>query len=199
MGYHQAGFEVVGVDIEPQPRYPFEHHQADALEFLVEHGHEFDVIHASPPCHDHTALAARSGEDGTGWLLQATRAALVKLGRPWVLENVEGSDMHPMLLLCGSMFGLGANGRILRRHRWFDASFWELSPTDACSGRSIGGVYGTGGAGQMTRGYKFHPDEARKAMGIDWMSRRELSQALPPAYTSWLGDLLMVHLRQEAA
>lgn len=79
-GYADAGFDVVGVDITPQPRYPFEFHQGDALEFLAEHGAEFDAVHASPPCHDHGSLKSLSGLNGTGWLLAATRDALTELG-----------------------------------------------------------------------------------------------------------------------
>jgi DNA (cytosine-5)-methyltransferase 1 len=199
MGYHQAGFEVVGIDVEPQPRYPFEFHQGDAIAYIREHGHEFDAIHASPPCHDKTALKALSGLDGTGWMLGATRKALIATGRPYVLENVPGADMAPLVLLCGSMFGLGAAGRILRRHRWFETSFWMLTPPDQCSGKSIGGVYGTGGGGQMTRGYKFHPAEAAEAMGIDWMSRAGRSQAIPPAFTQFLAAGLVDQIQESAA
>jgi DNA (cytosine-5)-methyltransferase 1 len=198
-GYHDAGFDVVGVDLKPKRGYAYEFHQADALEFLAEHGHEFDAVHASPPCHDNTTLKALSGLDGTGWLLGATRTALAALGRPWVLENVPGSDMAPMTMLCGSMFGLAAAGRILKRHRWFETSFFMLSPPDQCAGRAVGGVYGTGGGGRMTRGYKFHPAEAKQAMGIDWMTRAGLSQAIPPQYTRYLSAGLLDQLAQPAA
>ncbi|WP_216916371.1 hypothetical protein [Nocardia noduli] len=114
MGYHLAGFEVVGVDIDPQPRYPFEFHRADALEFLAEHGHEYDAITASPPCHDHTPLKSRAGENGTGWLLHATLAALAAQRAPWIVENVMGADMRADIVLCGTMFGLR-----VYRHRKF--------------------------------------------------------------------------------
>jgi DNA (cytosine-5)-methyltransferase 1 len=190
-GYARAGFEVVGVDHEPQPRYPFEFHRADALEALAAHGREFDAVHASPPCQDHSALHYRAGLHGTGALLATTRDALLELGRPYVIENVPGADMARLIELCGSMFGLGANGRVLRRHRWFEASLFVLVPPDQCAGQDIGGVYGDGGAGDQTRGYRFHPDEARAAMGIDWMNRVELSQAVPPAYTEFLGEALL--------
>ena len=116
-------------------------------------------------------------------------------GGPFVVENVESPSakqhMDGAVMLCGSSFGLGAAGRILRRHRLFLTNVPVLAPPCVCSGWPVGGVYGTGGAGQMTRGYKFHPDEARQAMGIDWMSRAGLSQALPPVYTEFLGEHLL--------
>lgn len=193
MGYHRAGFDVVGVDIEPQPRYPFEHHVGDALEFIAEHGHEFDAIHASPPCHDHTSLSARAGEDGTGWLLEATRQALA--GHPvTVIENVPGADMRVDLTLCGSMFGLRTY-----RHRWFEiAGPWLLAEPwhprhvartstkkrracwDAGMNISVTGDIGTT-IGSL-------------AMGIDWMIGDELSQAIPPAYTEFIGRQLVDHI-----
>jgi DNA (cytosine-5)-methyltransferase 1 len=115
MGYHRAGFEVVGVDISPQPRYPFEHHVGDALEYLAAHGHEFDAVHASPPCQTHTAYGR---SDTVGWVeryqdfLPQTRAALIELGKPYVIENVVGAPMDAPFQLCGSSFGLD-----VRRHR----------------------------------------------------------------------------------
>jgi DNA (cytosine-5)-methyltransferase 1 len=195
MGYHRAGFDVVGLDSVAQPRFPFEFHQGDALDYLAAHGHEFDAIHASPPCHDHSALRGRTGRDhGTGWLLDATRQLLESTGKPYVIENVPGAVMAPRVILCGSMFNLGAAGRVLRRHRYFETSTYVLCPPDQCSGRRIGGVYGTGGAGQMTRGYKFTPTEAAEAMGISWMTTAGLSQAIPPAYTEFIGEALLASL-----
>lgn len=206
-GYFLAGWEVVGVDLEPQPRYPFEFHQADALEFLAEHVHEFDAIHASPPCHDHSSLRTRTGKDhGTGWLLDATLAALAEFGKPYVVENVENADMPTNVLLCGSMFGLGAvdgdgKYRVLRRHRRFLTTSYVLTPPDGCSGKLIGGVYGAGGAGHMGvgRGYKFTTKAAGEAMGVDWMTQQGLSQCIPPAYTEYLGAALLADLSERAA
>lgn len=102
MGYHRAGFDVVGVDINPQPDYPFTFHQADALEFLAEHGHEYDAIHASPPCQDHSTLRSRTVDHGTAHLLADALDALDALGSPYVVENVMGAKMphrpHPLRL-----------------------------------------------------------------------------------------------------
>jgi DNA (cytosine-5)-methyltransferase 1 len=198
MGYHQAGWEVVGVDIAPQPRYPFEFHQADALSFLNDHADDFDAVHASPPCHDATALKSLSGLDGTGWLLDATRRALIQEGKPFVLENVPGARMAPLVVLCGSMFNLAADGRILRRHRWFETTAFTLTPPDSCVGRPVGGVYGHGG-GQLGRGFKFATEPAGRAMGIDWMTKAGLSQAIPPAYTEYLGAVLLGQVRPASA
>lgn len=199
-GYQLAGWHVTGVDIIDQPRYCGDQfHQGDALKFLAEHGSDFDAIHASPPCHDHNALRSLSGLDGTGDLLDSTRRAILAAGKPYVLENVPGAPMTPNVVLCGSMFGLRAAGKMLRRHRLFETSAYALTPPDACAGQSIGGVYGTGGGGQMNRGYKFRPDESAEAMGIDWMSTKGRSQALPPAYTEFLGHALMAQLSERAA
>lgn len=198
MGYHRAGFDVVGVDINPQPRYPFEFHQGDALAFLTTHGHEFAAVHASPPCQSETDLRHRTGTDYQDWLTP-TLAALLDLGRPWVVENVESTDKLPgALVLCGSTFGLTAGHRVLRRHRRFGANVW-LWPAGGCrcSGRPVGGVYGTGGTGQMTRGYKFRPAEARQAMGIPWMTYAELAQAIPPAFTEFVGEQLLGYVGAE--
>lgn len=201
MGYHLAGWDVTGVDIMPQPRYPFAFVQADALEYLADHGHEYDAIHASPPCHDHNSLKSLSGTDGTGWLLAATRSALVGLGRPYVLENTPGAAMARQVELCGSMFNLRAAGRLLRRHRWFETSAHVLTPPHPKHrrGELTGGVYGTGSGGQNTRGFKFRKDEAQQAMGIDWMTMEGMAQSLPPAYTRLLGEQLMVPFGECAA
>ena len=116
MGYHQAGFVVMGVDLHPQPRYPFEFHLADALTFPLE---GFDFIHASPPCQDHVRAPGAMRKHGTGWILGAIRERLLKSGALWVIENVPGAPLRPDFRLCGCMFGL----RRLKRERWFEASW----------------------------------------------------------------------------
>ncbi|MGW5790990.1 hypothetical protein ACWEV3_10330 [Saccharopolyspora sp. NPDC003752] len=102
MGYHRAGFDVVGGDIARQPRYPFEFHQADALEFLAAHGHEFDAIHASPPCQAFTNAQRIRGNDHPD-LIAPTRDLLITTGRPWVIENVEGAPLHNPVMLCAAL------------------------------------------------------------------------------------------------
>lgn len=186
MGYHLAGFEVVGVDIAPQPNYPFEFHQVDALEFSWK---EFDAIHASPPCQAYTTMSKVWKRDHPD-LVAETRDYLTDSGLPWVIENVPGAPVWPDIVLCGTQFGLGANGRELRRHRLFESNF-ALTQDEPCRHETRPlGVYGHGG-GQQTRGYMGTADECREAMGIDWGNRDEVGQAIPPAFTEFIGHQLM--------
>ncbi len=198
VGYERAGFDVVGVDNEPHPDYPYSFVHADAIEVLrgeVLDLSLFDAIHASPPCKSETNLAALSDRKHPN-LLGPTLALLGAQRAPWVVENVESTDQMPgSLVLCGASFGLGATCRDgvyrpLRRHRRFESSAFLMGPGCACDGREPVGVYGTGGGGRMTRGYKAHPEEACEAMGIDWMSREDICQAIPPAYTQLIGEQL---------
>jgi DNA (cytosine-5)-methyltransferase 1 len=190
VGYHRAGFDVVGVDITPQPRYPFEFHEADALTFPLE---GFDAIHASPPCQAHTTLRHRTGGDYPD-LVAATRDRLLDSGLPYVIENVVGAPLLNPVMLCGSTFGLGVGGRQLRRHRLFESNAPIMASPCQHHGPAVG-VYGTGGGGQMTRGFKAEGvADARAALGIDWMSLAELSEAIPPAYTEHIGGYLMAEV-----
>jgi DNA (cytosine-5)-methyltransferase 1 len=192
MGYHRAGFDVVGVDNRPQPRYPFEFHRGDALEYLAVHGAEFDAVHASPPCQDHSAMRTMPNyrPHGTARLLPDTRAALVALGRPWIIENVPGAPMRPDVILCGSQFGLPG----LRRHRWFETSWQAFDLAVPCS--HVGyAVTVVGEGGRYSKRRPHIPGtvlaDAEAAMGIDWMTRKEIVQAIPPAYTEYLGGMLL--------
>ncbi len=209
MGYHRAGFEVVGVDLVPQTHYPFEFHQADALEYLRRHGAEFDVIHASPPCQHASSLRHLHPQKMYPSLISPTREAMVALGRPWVIENVPGADLFGPITLCGSAFNLGAHcsdglWHQLRRHRLFETSIGILSPACRHEGRPVG-VYGNGGGnadrGRLPgiNGYAGRAGERREAMGIDWMTRGELSQAIPPAYTEYIGRRVLAVLSASAA
>jgi Site-specific DNA methylase len=190
MGYHRAGFEVVGVDIEPQPRYPFEFHQADALDYLAEHWREFDAIHASPPCQDHIPTVLK--KHGTAHLLPDTRELLERLDIPWVIENVPTAPMRADFRLCGCMFRLPR----LRRQRLFETSWHGFALLPPCNhpehpisvtghGIPSGNYYR-----DKLRGPEFGV-LARAAMGIDWMTRDELAQAIPPAYTEFIGTQLL--------
>ena len=201
MGYHQAGFEVVGVDIKPQKHYPFEFHCADAFAFLEKHGHEFDVIHASPPCQGFSDLKDMHNAKPHIDLLTPIRKALLALSKPYVIENVEGAPMHRYIVLCGTMFRLGTEQAELRRHRRFETSPY-IAPVEPCRhGRKkrVIGVYGGHGRDRRrtVNTQDFSTDERREAMGIDWMNGQELSQAIPPAYTEWIGQRLMAILREE--
>ena len=198
VGYHRAGFEVVGVDIKPQPHYPFEFHQADALTFPLD---GFDVAHASPPCQAHSALRAVHPDRQHPDLVAPTRERLKASGLPWIMENVPGAPLSHAVILCGSMFGLGVMSgdgvrtrrawRQLRRHRLFESSHLMLQPYCEHDGSESLGVYGHGGAVGRTDsrrgGFQGTAEEKRQAMGIDWMTGNEVSQAIPPAYTEFLG------------
>ncbi|TCJ94626.1 DNA cytosine methyltransferase [Nocardia alba] len=196
MGYHRAGFDVTGVDIEPQPRYPFTFHQGDALEFLTAHGHEFDAIAASPPCHDHSTLSALWGPKGSGWLLPATLEALAAQPVPWIVENVMGANMRADIVLCGSMFGLRTY-----RHRQFTidpripllpAVPWHPAHTVRASSKKRRVDFDAGMHITVTGHVGAWLGPA--CMGIDWMTGPELAQAIPPAYTHHLGLHLLDHL-----
>lgn len=194
-GYAQAGFEVTGVDINPQKNYPFEFIQADAVEYVKKHGHKYDVIHASPPCQAYTAMttgtnAGKKVYDET--LLNATREALSD-HRYTIIENVVGAPVREDLKLCGEMFGL----RVIR-HRLFECSFDIEQPkhikhrsrvNDWRHGERFEGyylaIYGTGGG----RG---SVDEWKDAMQMTWPQyKKEIAQAIPPAYAKYIGDQLM--------
>jgi DNA (cytosine-5)-methyltransferase 1 len=193
MGYHLAGFEVSGVDIQPQPRYPFTFHQADALEYLAAHGKEFDVIHASPPCQGYTSLKHLPALAGNVYpmLIDETRDLLKRTGNTYIIENVPGATLDNPIELEGRMFGL----RVLRR-RLFESSIFLLAPELPILRRRKyvadisefdRGQYGFVGV----YGQKFAVSAARSAMGIDWMTRAELAQAIPPAYTQFIGRELL--------
>lgn len=194
MGYHRAGFEVVGVDIVARKRYPFEFHQADALEYLAEHWHEFDAIHASPPCQAYSHSTAGFRNEGAEYpdLLAPTRKALEALPLPWVIENVPGAPMRADYTLCGCFFGLK-----LRRARHFETSWhgFSMMPTHDHSGPSLSviGDYSTS-AERAKLGRAATNDERNEAMGIDWMKGHELGLAIPPAYTEFIGRELLAAL-----
>jgi DNA (cytosine-5)-methyltransferase 1 len=191
-GYAWSGFEVVGVDHVPQPDYPYEFHLADALEFPVD---GFDAIHASPPCQAYSQLRHMRDIEYPE-LVEPTRDRLVAAGVPYVIENVPGAPLINPRVLCGTNFMLNYEGRYLRRHRLFETN-WPLAEPGNCFCRDVktGGVYGHGGGqNKHNGGFKFPVGQARLVMGIDWMDRYTLSQAIPPAYTRWIGEQLGKHL-----
>ena len=195
MGYHRAGFDVFGVDHRPMKRYPFEHVQADAMTFPLD---GFDAIHASPPCQAHSITKNfTTVEHETGWMLAATRERLEASGVPWVIENVPGAPMRADYKLCGCMFGL----RRLRRERWFETSWRGFDLRQPCSHPEP--VITVAGHDVPSHQRKFGRtvslDERKEAMGIDWMGRDELGQAIPPAYTQFIGEQLLAHLASAAA
>lgn len=206
MGLHKAGFEVVGIDIKPHPRYPFEFHQADALEFPFG---GFDFIWASPPCQGYTALRHAPGTKGAPLLIDQVRDRM-PAGVPWVIENVEEARwaMRNPMLLCGSMFGLGAQGCRTQRHRLFESNFPIEQMPCAHDDRPVIGVYGGharkrskvhGGRGTRDVWTGGHKAAASEALGIDWLTLAEMSESIPPAYAEFIGGAAISHISGRAA
>jgi DNA (cytosine-5)-methyltransferase 1 len=195
VGYHRAGFDVVGVDITPQPRYPFEFHQIDALTFPLD---GFDVVHASPPCQTWTAYRRRGGGVGDGYpdLIRTVRRMLNQQAPFYIIENVRGSELNAMTL-CGSSFGLD-----VRRHRWFEVSVPMLAPPCNHGAQRPRFAQATNRSNLRSTVevgvWRIPLEIQQQAMGIDWMTRDELSQAIPPAYTEYIGAQLLDHLRAAA-
>jgi DNA (cytosine-5)-methyltransferase 1 len=195
MGYARAGFDVVGVDAKPQPRYPFTFYVADALAFALEHGAAFDAIAASPPCQRYSNQTRQHARNHLHPdLLEPTRSLLRALGKAYAIENVVGAPIEGQVLLCGSMFGATR----LRRHRWFESNVLLLQPS--CRHeiqRDCISVSGhSGGRSTRAGGERFgNTDLWREVMAIDWMIGRELAEAIPPFYTQFIGKQLLSHLR----
>ena len=207
MGYHLAGFDVVGVDLNPIPNYPFELHQGDALEFLAARGHEFDAIHASPPCQGYLNLGAVNRALGRSYeypdLIAATRGLLIASGVPYVIENVADAGKHLIspVRICGTGLHMP-----LRRHRMFESNillegvacahyrytmprYWTgWRPKGEHRLSTVVQVYGNGGGRH----------EWPAAMGIDWMTPHEMCEAIPPAYTEHVGAQLLAAIESEA-
>ncbi len=203
MGYHRTGFEVVGVDIKLQPHFPFEFHQADALDFPLD---GFDAIHASPPCQAYSILRHLPWLKGKQWpaLIDVVRERLRASGRHWVIENVEDAPLAGVVL-CGLSFGLP-----VYRHRKFETSFFFLAPPHEKHRAVIGhgrhandrrrGTLNAGSASGSwstpqpiitVAGGQFRKSDGERALGIDWMTKYELTQAIPPAYTEYIGYHLL--------
>ena len=188
MGYHRAGFEVVGVDIKPQPHYPFEFHQADAMTYPLD---GFDAIHASPPCQHATKAAQQWRKAGREYpnLIPATRVRLSAVGKPYVIENVRGAVLVNPIMLNGAMFGLR-----VKRDRFFECSFpmpFLLLPSQTSPTR-MGRPFDARRFGTFWPvGHFSGVPEARKAMECEWMNQAELAQAIPPAYMEFIGGHLM--------
>ena len=192
-GYHRAGFDVTGVDIAPMPGYPFAFIQADALDFLSQYGREYDVIHASPPCQGYSITARMPWVPAYPMLIKQVRDALTATGRPYVIENVPGAPLRNPILLCGLMFGL-----LVIRHRLFETMPFMLGPehtphpTDIATHSFRAYSSFANGATHITMaGHNFSRKDAAIATGLDWMTRDEQAEAIPPAYTEWIGAQLM--------
>lgn len=202
-GYADAGFEVVGVDITDQPRYPYELIIADALEEVLTDFTEFDAVHASPPCQGYSTQTADKSKHQR--LIPATRSILKSTGLPYVLENVEGArtELNDPTRLCGSSFGLD-----IRRHRYFETNWPFVAPPcnhawqtprfrslniDQHRRGVLASVVGV-------HGHINYPGEGeirQRAMGIDWMNTAELAESIPPAYTEFIGRQLEAFIRAQ--
>lgn len=194
-GYVAAGFDVVGIDLEPQPHYPFKFLQWDAIEFLRIHGKRFDAIHASPPCQAHT-LAQRIQGNHHPDLIEPTRELLSKLDIPWVIENVPGSPLLDPVELCGAMFGLETY-----RHRLFESNVTITVPPhpEHVARNTKMGRRPIPGEFMHVVGNFSGADRAREVMGMPWATRDGLREAIPPAYTEHIGRQLLAHVDGVAA
>jgi len=188
MGYHRAGFKVTGVDIKHGKRYPFKYLRLNVMELQPSDLAEYDLIHASPPCQTHSITRnlriAQGKQTDKLDLIEPTRALLQASGKPYVIENVPGAPLFKPILLCGSAFDLK-----VRRHRLFESNL-ELKGT-VCDHKKQGrpvGVYGSM-RDEIPSGGKTAEtiEQAREAMGINWMIWGELVEAIPPVYTEYLG------------
>jgi len=204
MGYYRAGFDVVGIDLEDHSDdYPFDFYQDDAFEFVKEHGHEFDVIHASPPCQAFSTASGKAKKHhGASYpdLITRARSVLMASGKPYVIENIPAAPLHDPVQLCGSSFGLN-----LRRHRMFESNmdirgkecnhswqtprFQSLDSRMVKSGRlaTVVGVHGN-------INYSGEFPLRCSAMGINWMTNASLVEAIPPAYTEFIGSQIFSYL-----
>jgi DNA (cytosine-5)-methyltransferase 1 len=199
VGYDRAGFEVVGIDIHPQPRYPFRFLQADALTALDDPSflRSFDVVHASPPCQAYSALKhlGKQGHMPRFYFVEKVRERLEAAGVQYVIENVVGAPLNNSIMLCGQYFGLK-----VRRHRLFESNAFCSAPE--CKPYHKPGTVGVyGDHPQISKGMnRAHTlAQARAAMGIEWMNWHELCEAIPPAYTEYLGRQLIAQLRNGMA
>lgn len=190
MGYHQAGFEVTGVDINMQPNYPFAFINGNAVEYLRMYGHRFDAIHASPPCQAYSGTwRIRQNEHPD--LIPVVRELLMTLGKPWVIENVPGAPLHDPIELCGAMFGLRTY-----RHRLFESNIDLVAPTHpqhVARQAKMGRPVKEGEFIQVVGNFS-DVKLGREVMGMPWAARNELSEAIPTAYTKYIGIELLKHL-----
>lgn len=205
MGYHRAGFQVTGVDLEPHDDYPFPMIVGDAMSVLLCNDvlNAFDVIAASPPCPRYSTATPTAYRDNHPDLVEPVRDLLRAWGGTYVIENVPGAPLENPIMLCGSMFGLG-----VRRHRLFETNVTMLQPF--CHHEKQGEVFGVyGDHGDLnpvtrpngtSRGNKARDAaHAREVLGIDWMSRwDDLADSIPPSYTQYLGEQLLASLEVAA-
>ncbi|MCI0552010.1 MAG: DNA cytosine methyltransferase [Anaerolineae bacterium] len=200
VGYAKAGFDVIGIDNKPQPHYPLPFIQTDALTLDPKFLALFDAIHASPPCQAYSDLAKRN-RNGHEWprLIEPIREILIRSGLPYVIENVDGAPLRDPIVLCGTMF----KGLRVIRHRLFETNFPITAPEHKKHPKvhtfdkrksHYGKTNDMRDFVQVTGGGNCTVVAARDAMGINWMTKKELNEAIPPAYAYYIGKRLLVHL-----
>ena len=182
-GYADAGFDVTGVDIFPQPKYPYEFFNGDALAYLAVFGSTFDFIHASPPCQKYTKATKLRGNTHPD-LIAPVRELLIKTGKPWVMENVVGAPLINPIELCGTMFGLKTY-----RHRLFESNFPIIAPPHRHHDSSSVKMGRPVKRGEYIHivGHFSNVPYGREVMEMPWANQYGLAQAIPPAYTRHIG------------
>ena len=194
-GYKDAGFDVIGVDTVSQPNYPFEFRLGDGLEFLSKYGQDFDLISVSPPCQKYSKSATQWRKEGKEYpdLISPFRRLLIKLGKPYVIENVPGAPLINPIFLNGYMFGI-----LVHRPRYFECSFPVKQPnilTSSPKPIKMGRPVKDGDIIQPV-GHFSGVEYARKQMEISWMNQEELSQAIPPVYTKYIGEQWIEYIHE---
>jgi len=187
-GYADAGFDVTGLDIEPQPNYPYRFIQADMFDYPLE---GYDAYHASPHCQRYSivSLFHRLTQEKYPDQIPGIRERLKATGKPYVIENIARAPLIKSIMLCGEMFGLRTY-----RHRWFESNLLLFQPHHPKHIHRAADATRTPKEGEYWSicGHMGHKDDAQRAMGIDWMkTQHEIAQAIPKAYTHWIGDQLM--------
>lgn len=184
-GYAETGFEVIGVDNKHQPNYPYKFYQGDALEYLAEHGKEYDVIHASPPCPKFSQLTRLRGKaTNHPDLIDKTRQLLISIGRPWVIENVEGAPLRVDLTLCGTMFGIP-----FPKHRWFELSISVAVLLPPCNHENLYDPFHGGEDSRQER------EKLCNLYGVErFVTRQEVRNGIPKVYTNLIGRQFMQYL-----
>lgn len=198
MGYSRAGFDVTGVDIAPQKNYPFKFIQADALDYVAQYGWMFDAIHASPPCQRYSRMTPRKYRHNHPDLIPLVRFWLEAIDVPYAIENVPLAPLRNPVMVCGGQLGLK-----VYRHRLFESNVYLMgiphSPHQDKTPRSGHGNVSPKGFITLSGGRS--TEITQQAMGIDWMIGRELREAIPPAFTEFIGRQLIraVEAREPAA
>lgn len=188
MGLKQAGFDVVGVDINQQPKYPFKFIKSCAIDFLKNTDlSEFDFLWASPPCQAHTKAKKLQGNEHECFI-ERVRELFERSGKPWCIENVVGAPLKNPILLCGTMFGIKTY-----RHRLFECSFpikQPYHPPHRQKQVKMGRPVKDGDYIQIV-GHFSGVKYAQKVMGIDWLGQNELREAIPPCYSKFIAETFL--------